>query len=138
MFISNVYEYLKVYDADPTHPSRFYSLSLRGEGSGRVEPMRGRLHSEQDAHCRANIQRPTHSHIKCIVAISPMADVCLYYVGGSQRESLCDGENTQSPHRDSKFKDIYSLFKKKKSQLKICTNLYFTHLRHLRRLQTEL
>lgn len=43
-----------------------------------------------------------------------MADVCLYYVGGSQRESLCDGENTQSPHRDSKFKDIYSLFKKKK------------------------
>lgn len=77
--------------------------------TGRVEPMRGRLHSEQDAHCRANIQRPTHSHIKCIVANSPMAQMYVFVMWEEARENPCGVGRT---HRVSKFKDIYSLFKK--------------------------
>lgn len=130
-----MYEYFKVYDVEPTHPSIFYSLSLDGGFTGRVEPMRGKLHSVQDAHCRANIQRPTHSHIKCIVANSPIAQMYVFVIWEEARENPCGEGRTQSSHRVGKFKDIYSLLKKVSWKFaQIC----ILQIWILRRLQTEL
>lgn len=70
--------------------------------------------------------RDQHIHTKCIVANSPMAQIYVFVMWAEARENPCGVGRTHKVITELVSLKIYIPYLK--SQLKICTNLYFTHL----------